>query len=87
MKLLFMKLHWSKCLGEIITIQSPSLLCRHWGSITSLRASCVTFQTLPKELICTLKLLLKTRALIIKICFQGIICDQAKQLILFLCMS
>lgn len=86
MKLLF-KLRWPKCLREIITIQPPSLLCKHCGSATSLRASCVTLQTLPRDLICTLKLLLQTRALIIKICFQGMVCEQAKQLILFLCMS
>lgn len=85
MKLL-LKPHWPKCLGEIITIQPPSLLCRHCGSITSLRASCITLQTLPRDLIYALKLLLQTRALIIKICFQGIICEQAKQLILLLCM-
>lgn len=69
MKLLF-KLHWPDCLGEIITIQPPSLLCRHCGSITSLRASCVTLQNLPRYLIYTLKLLLQTRVLIIKI-FSG----------------
>lgn len=65
---------------------ASSLLCRHCGSITSLRASCDTLQTLPRDLIYTLKLLLQTRALIIKICFQGLICEQAKQLILLLCM-
>lgn len=90
MKLLF-KLHWPKQLTEIITtsaskspLQALQLLQHHQCNAASLRAPCVALQIISMDLICRLKFLMQTRPLIIKKCFHGFICEQAKQLILLL---